>query len=255
MLGLELEAWRGVGTDDRAGAPQSLGAESGWVRGSWPIAFTADGPSGVCQMNAARWITQRQPDQSTQPASQIVWHQCPAGSFSQLFDTASVSSEAGSSADDVGAATRPTTTRPDESLSDTVTKPVNIDNVPVSLSLSGPTDAPSTAGSQAISATAQAGPSGVRGTWCSVDDAPYQLHPGARAQIQVSGIGAHTANCFAENNALDVNGRPARSAVETWRMTIREPSVSTVSLRSGRERASLRRRSVSACGSRRGGSR
>ena len=59
--------------------------------------------------------------------------------------------------------------------------------------------------------------------------APYQFQAGATEQIPVAGIGAHTADCFAENNALDVDGQPARSAVQTWRMTIREPSVSTVS--------------------------
>ena len=113
--------------------------------------------------------------------------------------------------------------------SDTVTKSVNIDNAPVGLSLTGPSDASSTAGPQAITGTAQAGPSGVRGIWCSVDGSPFAFHGGASEQIPVSGIGQHTASCYAENNALDTSGQAARSALQTWRMTIREPTVSTVS--------------------------
>ena len=63
--------------------------------------------------------------------------------------------------------------------SDTVTKSVNIDNAPVALSLTGPTDAPSTAGPQTITATASAGPSGVRGISCSVDGVAVRV-PGWR---------------------------------------------------------------------------
>jgi hypothetical protein len=226
VLGLELAAIETTGPSLRI-SNQSLGSSSGWVRGSWPIAFSADGPSGACRMNATLGSVQVS-QTVTQPINQTIWHQCPAGSFSQMFDTASVPSGpgvpltmwAGDASYDYQAHKSPTAI---------VTKAVNIDNAPVSLTLSGPTDSPSTAGPQTITATAQAGPSGVRGTWCSVDNAPYQLYPGATAQIRITGIGAHAATCFAENNALDVSGRPARSAVQTWRMTIREPSVSTVS--------------------------
>lgn len=244
VLELQIAAGEESGPSVMA-APNTLGTSTGWVRGKWPITFSADGPSGACQASAALDGTSvSQP--VNEPTDPVSWHQCPTAVFSQLFDTASVRDGpdvpltmwARDAAFDYLAG---------HYLSSTVTKSVNIDNAPVSLSLSGPTDAPSTAGAQTITATAQAGLSGVRGTWCSVDGSPYQLYPGPTGQITITGIGEHTANCFAENNALDVNGQPARSTPQTWRLTIREPSVSTVSfvrvvnaLRCGKQRERVR---------------
>jgi hypothetical protein len=226
VLELELEAMETSGPS-LSSTPGSLGATTGWVRGRWPIAFTADGPSGACQLSAALGgISVSQP--VNEPQVQTTWHQCSAGSFSQDFDTASVGSGGGipltMSARD--AAYDYTAGR---YLASTVSKSVNLDNAPVMLSLSGPTDAPSTAGTQYITATATAGPSGVAGIACSVDGSPYQLHAGASTQIPLRAIGSHTASCYAQNNAVNSNGTPATSALQTWTLTIRQPSVSTVS--------------------------
>lgn len=226
ILGLELTVLETSGPIVHPSL-YSLAGAVGWVRGKWPIAFTADGPSGACRMNATLG-TSAVSQTVSQPVSQIVWHQCPAGSFSQVVDTASIGSGAGIPLS-MWASDAAYDYQAGHYLSDTVTKSVNIDNAPVALSLTGPTDAPSTAGTQTITATASAGPSGVRGISCSVDGSPYQFQVGATERIAVDGLGAHTANCFAENNALDVDGQPARSALQTWYMTIREPSVSTVS--------------------------
>ena len=49
-------------------------------------------------------------------------------------------------------------------------KTISIDNAPVSLSLTGPSDALSTAGTQHVDAYAGAGPSGVAAVFCSVDE-------------------------------------------------------------------------------------
>jgi len=114
-------------------------------------------------------------------------------------------------------------------LSATVTNGVDIDNDPVSLSLSGPTDASTTAGTQYLTASATAGPSGVAGISCSVDGSPYQFHRGASLQIPLQGLGEHSASCYAQNNAVDDSGAPATSSLQTWSLTIRQPSVSTVS--------------------------
>jgi hypothetical protein len=102
---------------------------------------------------------------------------------------------------------------------------LHVDNQPVTLSLSGPTDAPSTAGVQAITATAAAGPSGVAGIACSLDGAPYVWRPGSSAQIAVQGVGQHQVNCYAQNNAQDVYGAPARSSTGAWALSIRRPTV------------------------------
>ena len=48
----------------------------------WPIAFSADGPTGACQLAASLGgMAVSQP--LNEPQSQTTWHQCPAGSFSQ----------------------------------------------------------------------------------------------------------------------------------------------------------------------------
>ena len=105
---------------------------------------------------------------------------------------------------------------------------VYVDNEPVSLSLSGPTDAPVSAGTQYITATASAGPSGVDGIECSLDGSPYQFYSGSSTQLAVQGVGVHHASCFARNNAVAVNGVRATSPAQNWTLSIREPSVATV---------------------------
>jgi hypothetical protein len=114
-------------------------------------------------------------------------------------------------------------------LSDTVTRYVNIDNDPVTVRVSGPTDAASTAGTQYVTAVGSAGPSGVSGIGCSVDDAPYQQwYPGASVQVAVAGVGIHRVTCYSANNARDASGNVATSARQTWRLSIRQPTVSGV---------------------------
>ena len=89
------------------------------------------------------------------------------------------------------------------------TKTVSVDNQTPTVSLSGPTDAPSTAGPQYVTATATAGPSGVSGLACSVDSAPSQWYPGSTAQISVAGVGVHIVSCSSANNAKDASGNVA----------------------------------------------
>ena len=118
-----------------AAGPESLGASTTtWVRGKWPIAFVADGPSGACQLSATLdGMSVSQP--VNEPSNPTSWHQCPVGGFSQQFDTASVPSGPG----------QPLTMWARDAAydyqaghynTDTVTKSVNLDNTPVGLSLS-----------------------------------------------------------------------------------------------------------------------
>ena len=225
ILGLELEAAEGSGPSVFV-TPGSLGAAGGWVRGTWPIGFSADGPTGACQLAASlAGASVSQP--LNEPQSQVTWHQCPAGSFSQSFNTAAVPSGAGvplvmwarDAAYDYSAG---------HYLSGTATSYVNVDNDPVSVSVAGPTDAPSTAGTQYVTATGNAGPSGVSGIGCSADGAPYQWYPKASVQIPVGGIGVHRVTCYSANNARDAVGHFATSAPQTWTLSIREPTVSGI---------------------------
>ena len=107
-------------------------------------------------------------------------------------------------------------------------KTILVDNAPVTLRLAGRTDAPSTAGTQYVSATATAGASGVA-IACSLDGSPYQWHLGANTAIPVQGVGQHVVTCWAQNRAVDIYGHPAVSAVQSWHLAIRVPTVATAS--------------------------
>ena len=226
VLGLEIEAAEGAGPSVST-TPGSLGAASGWVRGSWPVAFSADGPSGACQLAATLGgLSISQP--VNEPQSPTTWHQCPAGSFSQSFNTTSVGS--GSSVPLVTGRAMP---RKDYAagayLSSAVTKCVNIDNDPVTVSMSGPTDAPTTAGVQYVIATVSAGPSGVAGLSCSLNGAPAQWYPGSTARVAVQNLGPNSVMCSAANNARDAAGNPAWSAPASWTLSIRQPTTAALS--------------------------
>ncbi len=110
-----------------------------------------------------------------------------------------------------------------------VSKTISVDNAPVSVSLAGVTDAPSTAGTQYIHATGSAGPSGVGAIVCSVDGGPSLRFAGASANVPVAGVGPHRVDCHAESNAVDAAGAPAASPVQTRYMTIRQPTAAAIS--------------------------
>jgi hypothetical protein len=114
-------------------------------------------------------------------------------------------------------------------LSSAVTKYVNIDNDPVTVSMSGPTDAPTTAGVQYVTATASAGPAGVAGLSCSLNGAPAQWYPGSSARVAVQNLGPNSVTCSAANNARDAAGNPAWSAPASWTLSIRQPTTAALS--------------------------
>lgn len=194
-----------------------------WVRGSgWPASFSASADDGVCSMREIIQGVSVQGPYDPAPDTHS-WTQCPSpqtmgmtidttqyadGPLSLLLSASDAASPANVSS--------PSTT-------------VDVDNSPVTVSLTGPSDASSTEGTQYVSATAAAGPSGVAAIFCSVDGGAYASHAGASAQIPVSGIGSHQVACYAQNNAVDPAGQPASSATETFAMLIRQPTASAIS--------------------------
>ena len=102
-----------------------------------------------------------------------------------------------------------------------------VDNQPVQLTLSGPTIASTTAGTQYITARANAAPSGVA-IGCSVDGQLQQWHSGPTEQIPVAGAGNHTISCQAHNGAVDPQGQVAYSTRQTWSLNIGQPTVSAI---------------------------
>jgi hypothetical protein len=105
-----------------------------------------------------------------------------------------------------------------------------IDNQVPAIALSGPTDAPTTAGVQYVNAVAATnGPSGIAGIGCSLDGAPALWYPGTGARVPVFGLGVHRVTCASANNARDATGNLGTSAPATWILSIRQPSVSALS--------------------------
>jgi hypothetical protein len=195
-------------------APNGLWQTHGWIRGQWPLNFSGNSPSGVCGLSGT--LNQIPLTGSSSARDVATWHQCSAPAVSDTINTAAYGSGAMAlyiaGYDAAG-----------ETASDTET--MYVDNSTPTLSLSGPTDASSTAGTQYVTATAGGGPSGIDGISCSVDGGPAQWHPGASAQVPVSGVGEHTVSCDALNNAVDASGVHGESSSQTWSLKIGAPTI------------------------------
>src|SRR5450755_2567511 len=193
-----------------------------WIRGSgWPASFAASADDGICNMMEIINGVSVQGPYDAAPDTHS-WTQCPSPqTMGMTIDSTSCANGALSlmlSASDAAS--------PANVASPSIT--LHVDNAPVSVSLAGPSDALSTAGTQYVSATAAAGPSGVASISCSVDGGTYTAYSGASAEIPVSGVGSHQVSCYGQNNAIDPSGRPATSATETFQMTIRQPVAAAI---------------------------
>jgi hypothetical protein len=199
-------------------APDGLWQASGWARGSWPLHFFGDSPSGLCGL-AASLNGQAVPGTSS-PQNQSVWHQCSAPAVNQTIQTG-----------DYGQGALPLTIAATDAAGVPVTdtKTVYIDNSIPTIAISGPQDAPTTAGVQDLNVTAAAGPSGVAGISCSLDGANSQWYAGTSASIPVQGIGDHSLTCSSADTAHDAAGNAGWSAPATRNLSIREPTVTRLS--------------------------
>ena len=191
--------------------------QRGWVRGSWPATVGAGDPSGVCAVGITvngQPIVSPYLDGARDRSSFL---QCHGSELPALLDTTRYPN---------GGVPMQIVAINAAGVRSAPAKTILVDNAPVTLQLSGRTDAPSTAGTQYISATATAGPSGVA-IACSVDGSSYQWHLGASEGIPVRGVGQHRVTCWAQNSALDIYGHPAVSAVQSWHIAIRVPTVAS----------------------------
>ncbi len=219
VRGISLQAEEDTGPTLTAIGLGSLWYEGdNWVRGTWPLSFVATDPSGVCA--TGEWVGDQaiQGPADTHPDTSN-WQQCPNQELDHQVDTTAFPN--GALPLELAAANA-------AGVWSSVAETVQVDNQPVTLSLSGPTDAPSTAGTQYIAATANAGPSGVHSISCTVDG-QREVFSSSTARIPVQGLGAHHVTCVATNNSDDNAGRPNASSPQDWTTSIREPSVSTVS--------------------------
>jgi hypothetical protein len=200
---LDLTAEEDRGPDLLATGTDNLWYQQGWVRGSWQAGLRATDPSGVCgahvvfgSLPAPFTGTAEVPDRSK-------WKQCNDQTVSASVDTRTSQGSLG-----LGEGTMPLTLSADNAarVHSETSKTVYVDNTTPSISLSGPTDAPSTAGTQYVSATAGGSPSGISQISCTTDNGAAQLFSGSSAQVPVSGVGQHTVRCSAADNAVDPAG-------------------------------------------------
>jgi hypothetical protein len=199
-------------------SPDGLWQSSGWVRGDWNLHFYGDSPTGLCALGAT--INNQSVASSGSGQNPSVWHQCSAAGISQTIHTWQ---------DGQGAMPLTLGAWDAAGIPVNYTKTIYIDNSQPTVTMSGPTDAPSTAGVQYVSATADGSPSGIDGLGCSVDGAPDQWYPGASAHVPVSGVGEHSVQCSAANNAVDQSGGHGWSSPATWSLKIGDPTVSGIS--------------------------
>ncbi len=191
---------------------------SGWVRGTWPFTASSDSPSGACTLSAAL-NGDTVASSTTTSQNNTVWKQCPGEAINQPIDTTRFGN---------GAMPLVLFSQDASNVPAGLTQTVYVDNTAPTISLSGPADAPSTAGTQYVTATASAGPSGVDGISCSVDNAPAQWYPGATAQVPISGVGEHQVSCAAANNAVDASGNNGWSDSASWSMKIGDPTINGI---------------------------
>jgi hypothetical protein len=194
-------------------SPTGLWQTTGWIRGAWPFVLSGDSPSGLCSLSAG--LDGQLIDTTTSGQDVASWHQCAAPAISQSVDTTRYGQ---------GAVTLTLSTTDAAGVPASLSKTVYIDNSTPTISLAGPVDAPSTAGTQYVTATAGGSPSGIADIVCTVDGGPAQTFAGASAQVPVSGIGPHTIGCFAEDNAVDPSGAHGRSASASWSLKIGQPT-------------------------------
>ena len=109
---------------------------------------------------------------------------------------------------------------------DTATESVSVDNDPVGVSFRTPNDPnPSVWVNHAVTvdATPSAGPSGVGGMNCSIDDASAKSYPASG--LSVNGDGIHTVSCIAWNQAVGPQGQPNTG---TNSMTVHDRRVAAI---------------------------
>ncbi len=153
---------------------------------------------------------------TSSPRDAATWHQCSAPAVHTNINTASY-----------GSGAMPLYIAGWDAAGRTVqdTKTLYVDNSTPTLSLSGPTDASTTSGTQYVTARAGGSPSGIHGISCSVDGGAGVWYAGATARVPVSGVGEHVVRCGAENNAVNELGEHGASPRRSWSMKIGQPTV------------------------------
>jgi len=186
--------------------PSSLWAQTGhWIwnapGNAWSVPVTGADSSGVCSLGLQVGTSAPIADPSLPPPNDISWQECQPTSWTAAVDTRDYISGAGQlpvalqATNAAGLSNAP------------VSETLNVDNDPVTVSLSTPEDPNPTVWvnhAVAVDATPSTGPSGLGGMNCSVDGAAAQSYPAGG--LTVNGDGVRTVSCTAWNNAVDPQG-------------------------------------------------
>ena len=170
----------------------------------WPLQVAASDPSGVCSIVASIGDHQL-PGPSAVPNASG-WQQCPDPTWTPSGGASVDTQDYLTGSGPLPVAIRATNAA---GLSTTSSETLQVDNAPVSVSLSTSNDASRSIWANhavTVSATANAGPSGVGGTNCGVGSGSSQ--PYTAGGVTVDGDGVHTVACTAWNNAVGPQGQP-----------------------------------------------
>ena len=108
------------------------------------------------------------------------------------------------------------------------TKTVYVDSTTPTLSLSGPINAPSTAGTQYIVATAGGSPSGIAGISCSVGGNPRSGIPGVRLRFRLAESARTPSTARPPTTPSDGAGQHGWSTSQSWTLRIGVPTISAI---------------------------
>jgi hypothetical protein len=168
---------------------------------SWPLELSAQDVTGVCALTAQAGATALADSLPAPNGSS--WQECAEPAWTTAVDTRDSVPTAGDLPITVDATNAgQVTTQASEAL--------QVDNDPVSVSLSTPNDPNPTVWinhAVTVDAAAGAGPSGLGGMNCSLDGGAAQSYPAGG--LTVNGDGVRTVSCTAWNNAVDPEGNHA----------------------------------------------
>jgi hypothetical protein len=190
-------------------APGSLWNQAGpgrWVWNTpgndWSLPVVGGDSSGVCTVSLQVGTSASIADPSLPAPNNSSWQECqPAANWTATVDTRDYISGAGQLPVTLQA------TNAAELASAPTSETLNVDNDPVSVSLSTPDDPNPTLWvnhAVTVDATPSTGPSGLESMTCSVNGAAAQAYPAAG--LTVDGDGVKNVTCTAWNNAVDPQG-------------------------------------------------
>lgn len=167
----------------------------------WQLPVSASDSSGVCSLNVQAGAGEPIADPSLTPPNGSNWQECQQPtSWTGAVDTREYVS---------GSGQLPVTLQATNAaaLPSAMSETLNVDNNPVSVSLTTPNDPNPTLWvnhAVTVDATPSTGPSGLGGEDCGVNGATAQTYPATG--LTVDGDGVKTVSCTAWNNAVDPQG-------------------------------------------------